>query len=465
MVIKRCDAGEHTYDGSQHNFCPFCTEDVPNESNASALKIGSTIKSYIVEGVINDSNMAITYKCRDEKTNEITILKEIFPKLLSYRSNHSDKLYAKKEYGHDYSNYINKVKNRISTIILQKHKNIIEINGIIEINNTIYLIMPYIKGELLDSKITKHLIINEEYVIKFIVLPLLNALAYLHSLNELHLDIKTNNIIMESGSDRVILLDLDTTIFKESIGKKASFIIASDGFSPIEQLSSNFNGIGVWSDIYSLGCVFYNCLFSKNLVPSATARSESIINYGKDCLTPASIRGKDNYSFEFLSIIDWMLRLNTTERPQSALECINHIQENKPAPFDSREIKFQANENNQLSQEQALLPEKNRLGISPPYSFSPPPLIPPPPIKTRFVERITNNKGTQLIFSSNKIDRIKKKNLIQENIFLYISLVIGGVILSSALLGLFIDDPFSIRDISFYTLGALLGYLIARRSA
>jgi hypothetical protein len=70
--------------------------------------------------------------------------------------------------------------------------------------------------------------------------------------------------------------------------------------------------LGPWSDIYSIGASMYACLAGAG-PPTATQRLE------KDKLTSARKGWAGKYSAELLDTIDWCLRLDHMERPQSVL--------------------------------------------------------------------------------------------------------------------------------------------------
>jgi serine/threonine protein kinase len=68
--------------------------------------------------------------------------------------------------------------------------------------------------------------------------------------------------------------------------------------------------LGPWSDIYSIGASMYACLAGAG-PPVATQRME------KDKMTSARKGWAGKYSVDLLDTIDWCLRLDHLERPQS----------------------------------------------------------------------------------------------------------------------------------------------------
>ena len=68
--------------------------------------------------------------------------------------------------------------------------------------------------------------------------------------------------------------------------------------------------LGPWSDIYSVGATIYACL-NAAAPPSAEERLD------KDRMVPARKIGAGKYTSELLDTVDWCMRLDHLERPQS----------------------------------------------------------------------------------------------------------------------------------------------------
>jgi serine/threonine protein kinase len=81
------------------------------------------------------------------------------------------------------------------------------------------------------------------------------------------------------------------------------------GFAAPEQYARS-GELGPWTDIYSIGATLYACLAGA-APPPAHERLK------KDELLPARKRWAEQYSRVLLDIIDWCLRLDHLERPQS----------------------------------------------------------------------------------------------------------------------------------------------------
>lgn len=132
-------------------------------------------------------------------------------------------------------------------------------------NNTVYVVTSYSQGRVIS--------IEENYelsdVIKLIK-SITTLIGKVHSLGYLYLDIKPDNVwVLTDSYENVQLFDFDSLIpinfSKEELIE--SGISYSKGFAPIEQQLANGKQIGKWSDVYSVGALFYYLLFKK--VPTA----------------------------------------------------------------------------------------------------------------------------------------------------------------------------------------------------
>lgn len=144
-----------------------------------------------------------------------------------------------------------------------KHPNIVKVNEIIEANGTAYYVMEYLSGKSLWDYIRERGQLSEEET-HALMLPIVDASAYLHASDMTHLDIKPQNIMLtdENGALKPVLIDFGMSKHYSPDGNPTSTIntrACSDGFSPIEQ----YSGITTFSpaaDVYALGATILTCL-------------------------------------------------------------------------------------------------------------------------------------------------------------------------------------------------------------
>ncbi len=142
------------------------------------------------------------------------------------------------------------------------HPNIVKVNEIFEANGTAYYVMEYLDGHSLADYIAANGPIDEKHIRAFVV-PVVDAVSFLHSHRLTHLDIKPGNIMLASNEDgtlRPVLIDFGLSKHYNADGSATSTVntmACSDGFSPNEQ----YSGIRTFSptaDVYALGATMYS---------------------------------------------------------------------------------------------------------------------------------------------------------------------------------------------------------------
>lgn len=144
-----------------------------------------------------------------------------------------------------------------------KHSNIVKVNEIIEANGTAYYVMEYLCGKSLWDYIRERGQLTEEET-RSLILPIVDASAYLHASDMTHLDIKPQNIMLtdDNGTLKPVLIDFGLSKHYTPDGSPTSTVntlACSDGYSPIEQ----YSGITTFSptaDVYALGATILTCL-------------------------------------------------------------------------------------------------------------------------------------------------------------------------------------------------------------
>lgn len=255
-----------------------------------ALEKGTILKSskreYRIEEVLGAGGFGITYLVSSEimvdNVPVITFfaLKEHFlrkacerkdSKVCSTSNNASDVEKSKE-------NFISEAKrlNKLSAA----HNNIVRVNEYFSANDTAYYVMEYIDGISLRSLIKqnggKPLQWEEAWRI---MLPVAEAISYLHDNRLTHLDIKPDNIILDSKKgNRPVLIDFGLSKHYDRNGEPTSTIRVtgcSDGYSPIEQ----YVGLSSFSpkaDVYALAATLLFLLTAQNPVIATEMKEEKI---------------------------------------------------------------------------------------------------------------------------------------------------------------------------------------------
>ena len=146
------------------------------------------------------------------------------------------------------------------------HPSIVNVSDVFDENGTSYYVMDYIDGLSLSDVIKKRGRIGEVEAVD-IIDHVGEALAYVHSQNINHLDIKPGNIMMENGDGRVVLIDFGVAKqYDASTGEATTTtpVGRSHGYSPLEQYKvGGVSQFSPESDIYALGATLYKMLTGK----------------------------------------------------------------------------------------------------------------------------------------------------------------------------------------------------------
>lgn len=118
----------------------------------------------------------------------------------------------------------------------------------------IIIVMQYIEGDRVKEMYWGHPASENEAML--IIVPILNAISYLHSLNIIHRDIKPENILMDGN--KPVLIDFGAV---RSGYKEAELVIGTPGWAAPEQL--NGSAPSPQSDIYSIGALLFYMMTGK----------------------------------------------------------------------------------------------------------------------------------------------------------------------------------------------------------
>ena len=242
-------------------------------SSESSLKIGTILNNgewrYKIIDVLGQGGFGITYLAIGEvKVGNVTTdakfaIKEHFPSTFSNREGLSvvpkeDKI---SEYERSKSDFISEAK-KIHALGTE-NENIVKVNEVFEENRTAYYVMQYINGVSLTDyvKSKKKLSYNETLTL---LLPIVNAVDFLHKSRINHLDIKPDNIMLHDSIDGKVpvLIDFGLSVHFKKNGDKTSpkgVMGVSEGYSPLEQYAGikEFNPA---TDIYSLAATMLYAL-------------------------------------------------------------------------------------------------------------------------------------------------------------------------------------------------------------
>jgi serine/threonine protein kinase len=139
------------------------------------------------------------------------------------------------------------------------HKGIVGLKDFIKNNDNYYLIMEFIEGQNLETHINKTTgPIPEQRALEMMV-EILEAMAYAHKHNVLHLDIKPSNIMISNRKEIKILdFGISSDISDDTNSVELGGPIGTPYYMSPEQIDGK--NIDKRSDIYSLGITLFQML-------------------------------------------------------------------------------------------------------------------------------------------------------------------------------------------------------------
>ena len=203
-----------------------------------------------------------------------------------------------------------------------KHKCIVEVLnfGITE-SGDIYMVMEFIGGVDLKQYIgTKGPLPVEEVV--HIVCQILDGLRKAHKKGFIHRDIKPSNILLidDDQEQRIKIVDFGTVkIIEENqrISNPKSIIGSPFYISPE---AINKKQIDTRSDIYSLGCLIFECLTGDVPFKASTPHETLLLHLSA---APPNMENVDSEFFQ--NLVFRCLKKDPKERYQSTDEILNQL--------------------------------------------------------------------------------------------------------------------------------------------
>lgn len=208
-----------------------------------------------------------------------------------------------------------------------RHPNVVEVSNFFRANDTVYMVMKYERGKTLQRHIYE---MNGEPMregfIRSVFIQLLNGLREIHARRLLHFDIKPSNIyIRQDGSP--LLIDFGAA--RQALADQKYVPMYTPGFAAPEQYNKR-DRQGPWTDIYAIGASMYACAAGRPPQPANKREQE-------DKMVPAAKEFAGLYSRPFLELIDELLRMSYTERPQSVFSVQKRLIQIEPLSMKIRE--------------------------------------------------------------------------------------------------------------------------------
>jgi serine/threonine protein kinase len=278
-------------------------------SHDFALPAGAKLFEFEIESVLGYTSFSFTYRATDTLLCEAVAIKEYLPNEFAVRLPEGAVRAKSDEKQEEFKAGLEALLEEARVIALCRDDHIVRVRRYFEMNGTGYIAFDLEQGQTLS-----HLIENApfpEAEFRDIFSTILDGVEVIHDRAILHNDLKPNDIMLRHDGS-VVIIDFGAARDFRSRYSRSITAAAASGYSPPEQ-----HGVGgqqgPWSDLYALGAIAYRCI-------TGLAPPDSPQRLRNDPYVPAVIAAARTYNKALLSTIDWMLRVEVADRPQSVAQ-------------------------------------------------------------------------------------------------------------------------------------------------
>ena len=317
--MRRCFGCMREFDDAL-DVCPHCGYAYNNTSvkRKNHLCPGTMLQNrYMLGKVLGQGGFGITYIAWDQRLEKPVAIKEYFPTSFVTRTTGQRVISCINEDSQKYfESGLQKMLNEsrmLARFADQKH--IVQVLDCFEENGTAYIVMEYLRGETLQSTLSRERKIPLDRTLQ-IIFSVLQALDAIHQTGLIHRDVSPDNLfICQDGT--VKLLDFGAAREVGGLDHKTLSVMLKKGFAPVEQYSSHGKQ-GPYTDVYAVCATMYKML-------TGITPQNSLDRMTEDKLRPIAEQTPIPDSIE--QIIRKGMAVTAADRIQSAGELYQALQD------------------------------------------------------------------------------------------------------------------------------------------
>lgn len=320
---------------NERDYCFHCQKIIQTENYPHHLKPGTVLHDqYLVGNAIGEGGFGITYIGLDLSLNMRIAIKEFYPSGYANRNNTLSNNVTL-----NYSNKNDYFKNGKKQFLreaqnIAKFNNehsIVDVRAFFEENDTAYIVMEYLEGVNLSTKIKQDGTYAPGEIFKQFI-PIMRSLDKMHRYDIIHRDVSPDNIhVLPDGSFK--LMDFGSARYFAGTEKKTMSVQYKPGYAPYEQYNKNGNQ-GPWTDVYGLCATIYKCI--TNITPV-----DSLERCQQDTLKKPSELG-----VKISSVLEQVLMYGMAIYPDNRCKSMNELIKITESALRNEKVKLRDSENN-----------------------------------------------------------------------------------------------------------------------
>ena len=276
-----------------------------SEAGQHVLTSGQLLaQRYEVMSLLGEGGMGAVYKARDVELSRMVALKVIRPDLARNRA------------------ILDRFKQELILATQVTHRNVVRIYDLGEAEGIKFITMEYVEGEDLAAILHKRGKLPPREAVALIE-QVCRALEAAHAVGVIHRDLKPQNIMWETGTGRILVMDfgLAKTLEGERMTQTGAMVGTMEYMSPEQALAGNLDQR---SDIFSLGLIFYELLTGQTPFRADSALA-SLIKRTQERVVPVSELDK-TVPPELSQIVSRCLERDVALRYQNASELLADLE-------------------------------------------------------------------------------------------------------------------------------------------
>jgi hypothetical protein len=270
-----------------------------------ALPAGAKLFEFAIESLLAYTGFGITYRATDTLLREAVAIKEYLPNEWAVRLPEAVVRAKSDEKQEEFRTGLEAFREEARVLALFRDGHIVRVRRYFEMNGTGYIVLDLEHGQTLSDLIEDFPLHETKF--RDVFFDILDGIEVIHNRDILHNNLKPSNIILRYNGS-VVIVD-----FEAARHVKSRYITtAGSPYSPPEHYGAGGQQ-GPWSDLYTLGAIAYHCA-------TGSPPPDSPRRLRNDHYVPAVIAAPRTFDKAFLSAIDWMLKVEKADRPQSVAQ-------------------------------------------------------------------------------------------------------------------------------------------------